>query len=332
MLNIILVADFPLQKTGVLSTATGLLSHFEEGSYRLHSPQKLSIGKVKSEPLPSSTKIGAPTIIFTHFEYSELADIYRQHPDAYFHVGDWPGNHWKSVIENGNKLKGALGYARHLFRTMHISKAIKLIFVSIEDTLAAHKAGFLNAVCLPIGTQHPTVGLATTINTSRLAFSGNFRFRPNREAALELIDWSNKNTDYQIDLIGYHANDFAAHIPPSVNLHDGVPSVIDFLASHRPIYVSLVRTGAGAKNKILEAMVAGCPILCTTASLDTSTRQMESITIINSTNNLRTHVDNIATNKHHWQNKSTTAAKQISDTRSWSNLSLEFKKLAMKNC
>jgi hypothetical protein len=43
--------------------------------------------------------------------------------------------------------------------------------------------------------------------------------------------------------------------------------------------VSLIETGAGAKNKILEAMVAGCPIICTPDSLDSSIPMAPSIKV-----------------------------------------------------
>jgi hypothetical protein len=136
---------------------------------------------------------------------------------------------------------------------------------------------------LPIGVAPPKVPQAAQVDVRSVCFSGNFRYRPNREAAQRLLRLAHTQfPELRVILVGFYADDFKDNVGKNVEIYSDVPSVVDFLSARRPIYVSLIETGAGAKNKILEAMVAGCPIICTSESLDSSIPEAYSIRIVTS--------------------------------------------------
>jgi glycosyltransferase involved in cell wall biosynthesis len=164
-----------------------------------------------------------------------------------------------------------------------VNRSTRLAFVTQEDCNAAIAYGFVRALYLPIGVTPPKEPLADLVDVRSVCFSGNFRYQPNRDAAqrlLKLAKW--RFTELRVILVGFYADDFKDQAGNNVEIYADVPSVVDFLAVRRPIYVSLIETGAGAKNKILEAIVAGCPIICTQESLDSSIPLVPSISVVSS--------------------------------------------------
>lgn len=321
MLKILIVADFSLQKTGILSTAMGLISPLSRDTYELFSDQDISINGVRSKAAELGGIAGEDVIIFTHLEYSRLPTLSQALPNAFIHVGDWPGNYWMSLIRSGRKLKGMLGLIRFRFRLQRFAKQLKLVFVSMEDQRSAICSGFLNARYLPIGINIPDDGYAAAIGSRVICFSGNFRYEPNRLAAISLLDHFRDNITFKIILVGYFANDLRSFADQSVELHEDVPSVVDFLTQRRPIYVSLLTIGAGAKNKILEAIISGCPIVCTEPSLDLSIADLPSIIKVESAEQVIAACERIGSNLCEWNEMTLDVAKSISEKRSWNSMS-----------
>lgn len=319
MLNVIVVADFPLEKTGIMSNVVGLLSPLGTTAFRLYSDQEISVGKIKAEPVPSH-ELAEPTIIFTHLEYAELANLVATTPHATVHVGDWPGIYWNSVLKSGRWLKGIAAMLRFRYRLAKLSRKTKFVFVSREDTDAAIANGFADSHYVPIGIQPPSAQRRDSINIDSICFSGNFRYEPNRLAALALIKCLKGVSGIKVVFVGYYANDLREY-DDKIELHDDVPSVVDFLATHRPVYVSLISIGAGAKNKILDAALAGCPIICTTASLDASVFDLASIKVISDEREVVNMYLEIVNKAAEWNGITEQVAETLSRTRSWPAIS-----------
>jgi len=279
MINVLFAADFPISKSGIASTASSILAEDVLGPSCLFSEQPLFIN---GKPTRAVLNLADDTfdLIFTHTEYSGLPALQQLYPEAIFHVGDWPLRHWSS-IRRAQPIKAALGTLRCYMRLSRIDQSTRLAFVTKEDCAGAVDHGFFRALHLPIGVIPPKGALGTQVDVRSVCFSGNFRYQPNRDAAQRLLKLANTHlSDLRVILVGFHADDFKGRVRYNVEIYSDVASVVDFLSVRRPIYVSLVDTGAGAKNKILEAIVAGCPIICTQESLDSSIPPAPTIKVI----------------------------------------------------
>ena len=109
--------------------------------------------------------------------------------------------------------------------------------------------------------------------SATLLFTGNFEYEPNVDAALwlaaELLPGLRKRgLEAQLWLVG--------HAPPRalralagdrVLVTGRVPDLRPWL-QRATLYVCPLRKGAGIKNKVLEALAAGCPLLATPLSAD----------------------------------------------------------------
>jgi hypothetical protein len=279
MINVLFAADFPIAKSGIASTASSILAEDLLGPTALFSENSLLIND-KPARAAGDLGDGFVDLIFTHTEYSGLPALQHRYPEAIFHVGDWPLRHWSSV-RRAQPVKGTLATLRCLMRLGRIDRSTRLAYVTEEDTAAAIAHGFSRAFHLPIGVKPPRESLANQVDFQSICFSGNFRYQPNRDAAQRLLRLAEAHfPDLRVILVGFYADDFKDQVGNNAEIYADVPSVVDFLAVRRPIYVSLIDTGAGAKNKILEAMVAGCPIICTPESLDSSISPAPSIKIV----------------------------------------------------
>ncbi len=324
MLNVILEANFPLDKTGIQSTASSILKHFPPEQWRLYSSQQVAVAGKQAEPPPEVPQKDQYALIFSHMEYAGLGRLLRHNPHSVAHVGDWPGSYWSSVGRNKNRLLGLAGTVRAWVRMIRVPKSSRLLFVSDGDTLPARRQGFTQAQTLHIGVTPPVTPLAAGFQPQMLCFTGNFRYQPNLEAAKALLAWAKGSPQYQVHLAGFFANDLAPLAGPQTVLHDAVASMPDFLAIHRPVYVSLLRTGAGAKNKILEALTAGCPIIATPESLDETTVSLPCIRQIQSTDDiapnlslLQQQMDTAEADTRHW-------AQEIRASRSWESVARQL--------
>lgn len=329
MVKILLAADFEINRTGILSTASSLLENFSI-KYKVYSSQPI-IGIESIELTNEELSNYRFELIFTHLEYSNLSHLINQNPKAFFHVGDWPLNYWKSLFRL-KPLKSIFGYIRTTFRLKPISRDTKLIFVSKEDFTSALNYGFSKSIHLPIGVKASNLDLNKTIDWKKYCFTGNFDYEPNYVAAIELVNFfQTVTTDVSLIIAGFNANKvkISTKNNPKINFLTDLPSIVDFLTSNRPIYISPITIGAGSKNKILEALVSGCPVLCTRESLDQSIEKDEHIFIIQRIEEIHTFQKNIQIPKiknHIVQASERTRSKLIKE-RDWKSLAMRLEEL-----
>lgn len=106
-----------------------------------------------------------------------------------------------------------------------------------------------------------------------LLFVGNFDYRPNQDAARLLTErimpeiWR-QMPGAQLQLVGNNPPEWMRNLADSRILVTGrVPEVQPFLA-RATAFVCPLRMGAGLKNKVLEALAMGIPLLATPLSVD----------------------------------------------------------------
>ncbi|WP_224981789.1 glycosyltransferase [Geomonas agri] len=110
----------------------------------------------------------------------------------------------------------------------------------------------------------------------RLCFSGNFDYLPNRLAAKFILtkivpELSRRGITFTFHIVGANPGDdllkMADQCGDSV-IVTGFVEDIDLYLSDMDIYVSPLFLGTGMKNKILQAMNIGLPLVCSNVSLD----------------------------------------------------------------
>ena len=266
-------------------------------------------------------------LIFTHFECTKLRKLIKQYPNALVHVGDWPGNYWLSMMRSNTFIKALLGNIRFKLRSLFIPKATKLLFVSPEDTISALACGFVNSKTIEIGVVVPDNEKSVNINYNTLVFTGNFRYEPNRLAANQLIQYAGQNQRVHIVLVGYYANELIVGDNKNIDCISDVKSIPNYLNENRFIYVSPIKVGAGSKNKILEAIVSGCPVIATRESLDSTLDMIESIYIIDELSEVEEIVKAIKNNIIEIESITDSMKGLIIDTRSWKAISEKMRDL-----
>ena len=320
MIKIIMLADFPLVGTGIHTTADSLFRNVDTATYEVYSSEVLSVGLNNSLPLTElHVNNNEKIIIFSHFECFPLKAFIKKFPNAAVHVGDWPGRYWASVRRNGRFVKGVLGALRLAIRCLTICKSTVWLFVTQEDTHAAIRAGYKNSRLLCLGINPPSIKRSKLLVENEIVFTGNFRYEPNYIAALELIDFVKQNPGIVVHLAGYHADIFNSESEDNIVCHSNVDSIVNFLAAERRVYVSLIRIGAGAKNKILEALVAGCPIVATEESLDRSLGTPTTVYVVTPNASI-VELIKIASDHDYKTHEALEVAKTTENERSWTSV------------
>lgn len=105
-----------------------------------------------------------------------------------------------------------------------------------------------------------------------IAFTGNMRYEPNRQA----VEWFFENVWHSLkeqchdlvwDVVGMHAEEQIQLDHPSVKIYGSVPSLEPFIR-RASVVISPLQSGAGLKNKVLEGMAAGRVVVGTSLSFD----------------------------------------------------------------
>ena len=106
-----------------------------------------------------------------------------------------------------------------------------------------------------------------------LLFVGNYDYAPNQDAARVLIEKilpqvRERVPDARLQLVGVNPPDWMrALADEQIEVTGGVPDVTPYLAG-AAVFVCPLRIGAGLKNKVLEALAMGIPVVATPLSVD----------------------------------------------------------------
>lgn len=109
--------------------------------------------------------------------------------------------------------------------------------------------------------------------TPSLMFIGNYDYEPNLDAALRLVRdlfplIKQRVPEVHITLVGGNPPPrLLAYASPEIEITGRVPDLRSYF-EYSMIFVSPLRLGAGIKNKVLEAMAMGKPVVATPLSCD----------------------------------------------------------------
>lgn len=135
-----------------------------------------------------------------------------------------------------------------------------------RDWLVRHGADETRLVVIHNGVEprfftaarHPTPGL--------LVFVGNFLYEPNREALSWFLRhcWPALQADrngVSLRVVGYGA-DRLARREPAIEIFANVPDVLPHYEA-AAVAIAPLHSAMGVQNKVIEAMAAGLPVVCT---------------------------------------------------------------------
>lgn len=163
----------------------------------------------------------------------------------------------------------SLKYENYSLKNSKKIKAVTLVS-NVDVEWLRETASFANVITIPNGVnldyfKSDAARKLTRIN--KIIFTGNMNYAPNNMAAHLLCDIL-AGTNYNLTIAGANPSvQLVNKTCAKVKVLGYVPSMADELRK-ADIYVSLLMTGSGIKNKILEAMAIGMCVIGTKISFD----------------------------------------------------------------
>lgn len=161
-------------------------------------------------------------------------------------------------VEKKSLLTSELSFARR-FRVV-------LACEDDRDWLIQHGADETRLIVIPNGVDPKFFIAARRPTPGRLVFVGNFRYEPNREALAWFLRhcWPALQADrngVSLRVVGYGA-DRLARREPAVEIFANVPDVLPHYEA-AAVAIAPLQSAMGVQNKVIEAMAAGLPVVCT---------------------------------------------------------------------
>lgn len=168
----------------------------------------------------------------------------------------------------------------------------------------------------------------------RLVFTGNMSWPPNADAAayfardvLPLVRARRPETSFWI--VGADPSPEVRTLAsrPGVHVTGTVPDLREWIRS-AAVYVSPLRYGAGVKNKVLEAMALGAPMVATSRSLTgTPLVHEQHLLLADGTAPLAAAVARLLEDAALRESLSRAARRHVADRYSWDDIAARFERL-----
>jgi glycosyltransferase involved in cell wall biosynthesis len=165
------------------------------------------------------------------------------------------------------RLRASLGMARRYERFMFRGYDRVVVLGEHDRDALLRLAPGLPIEVVPCAVRERAVRRRPT-QPAEIVFVGNFSYQPNVRAGTILVrevlpEIRRTHPDVRVALVGASPppviREFAA---PGVDVTGFVPSIDPWLA-RSAAFVAPITVGAGVKNKVVEAMAAGCPVVTT---------------------------------------------------------------------
>jgi glycosyltransferase involved in cell wall biosynthesis len=199
-----------------------------------------------------------------------------------------------------------------------------------DELLALNPA--LPLEVIPNGVDTYTFRPRPTRRIPTLLFVGNYEYAPNVDAALRLateifpaVQKSIPNV--RLWLVGNAPPpELRALASDSVRVTGRVPDVRPYLA-RAGVFVSPLRLGAGIKNKVLEALAMGCPVVATPLSVDGISVQHGQEALIANSNELVEQIVRVLQDESLRQRLAVNGRKLIESRYSWDSVAESYEQL-----
>jgi glycosyltransferase involved in cell wall biosynthesis len=182
--------------------------------------------------------------------------------------------------------------ARHYERFMFAPYDAVVVLAEADRALLQRLNPRLPLTVIPNGVVLPAAPTAVR-SPATLIFVGNYEYAPNVEAAhllaeIILPEVSKRCAAARLILVGQAPpHSIRALAGPHVTVTGYVPDITPYL-QEAAVFVSPLRVGAGLKNKILEALAHGLPVVATPVSVDGIAVQHEHSALVGDVHELAT--------------------------------------------
>ena len=164
--------------------------------------------------------------------------------------------------------------ARRFERQIYVGFDRVLLNAGPDERCLKSLAPELRTAVIPQGVDVPEAIVPVAQRPgSNMVFVGNFSYGPNVHAALRLVNEilprvRERVPGATVSLVGADPSPSLRRLAGAgVEVTGTVPDVLPWLTRAR-VFVSPLTTGAGMKNKVLEAMASGTPVVATPLSCD----------------------------------------------------------------
>lgn len=209
-------------------------------------------------------------------------------------------------------------------RTVVVSEADRDELLALNPSLPVE--------VIPNGVDTYTFRLRPTRRIPTLLFVGNYEYTPNVDAALrlatEIFPAVGKSfPNVRLWLVGNAPPpELRALASDSIRVTGRVPDVRPYLA-RAGVFVSPLRLGAGIKNKVLEALAMGCPVVATPLSVDGISVQHEQDALIADGQAMVEQIVRVLQDESLRQRLSVNGRKLIESRYSWDSVAERYEQL-----
>lgn len=144
------------------------------------------------------------------------------------------------------------------YKERSLLKRNKAIYLGPDEVAAIPSNLSKNALIVPF---HIQVKKSLFNPEGHLLFVGDYNFLPNRRAAEQIISWAYLS-DLNYELVGPNLNLGRTKIPKNVRYIGSVDKIENVYANARAL-IYPISYGTGVKNKVIEAMSYGIPVIGT---------------------------------------------------------------------
>jgi glycosyltransferase involved in cell wall biosynthesis len=231
------------------------------------------------------------------------------------------------LATNGGLLAQVQYQFAHSFESFMFTPYARTVVVSDKDRdELLHINPALNVDVIPNGIDLDYFQQQTIEREpATLLFTGNYEYAPNVDAALRLAreilpQVQAQSPEAKLWLVGNAPTpEMQTLASDSITVTGRVPDVRPYL-TQATAFISPLRLGAGIKNKVLEALAMGCPLIATPLSVDGIAVTPGADALVADDNALVEQIIKLLRDTDLQQNLSTNGRKLIEAQYSWSHV------------